>query len=165
MLSEVDYTSYYQNLSILDFLKETGYCLIQSTKPQTIGTALHDTPMGLAAYFIEKFQRGSDCQGIIENRFTKDELLNNIMVYWTSGCITSSVNFYFEFFQSENKIFEKVETYLNVPTAGLVFPIELTIPLKVVAQYYYNIQRWTIKFTGGHFAALEQPEELVKDVR
>jgi len=165
MLSEEDYVSFSKIRYFTDFLKGMGYFLLQATKPQTIGTVLHDTPVGLAAYFIEKFHSVSDCNGQLENSFTKDELLNNIMIYWDSGCITTSVNFYFEYFNSENNLSDLSMSYLTVPTAVIVFPMEISSPTKAIVQYYYNVQRWTIKSSGGHFAALEEPEELVKDIR
>jgi len=166
ILSEEDYKIYQISPGVSDIIKEIGYFLIQSTKPQTIGTALHDSPIGLAGYMIEKFQRFSDCKGNVENSFSKDVLLNNIMIYWTSGAIASSANFYFESIHSDNKILESAgQNYVTVPTAGIVFPKEVTPGLQAIAKYHYNIQRWTVISTGGHFPALEEPEILVQDVR
>jgi len=167
MLSAEDYSVYQTIPRALKLAEEMGYFALQSTKPQTIGNALHDSPVGLAAWIIEKFQTFSDCKnGNLENCFTKDVLLTNVMIYWTSGSITSSVNYYFEHLNSPNNVYDVItQSYVSVPTAGLVFPKELIPGVQAFAQYHYNIQRWTVEPVGGHFAALEQPEVLVKDVR
>lgn len=164
MLSEEDYKVYELELSFIDYIKEMGYAMEQGTKPQTVGAALNDSPVGLLAYIIEKFYGWSDCKGNIETKFTKEDLLNNVMIYWTSGCVTTSLNYYFECYHSGDLL--KIHSiYVKVPTAGIVFPKEFRLALKSASEYYYNIQRWTVSNTGGHFASLEEPEFLVKDIR
>jgi microsomal epoxide hydrolase len=143
--------------------EETGYQKIQGTKPQTLGFALNDSPAGLAAWIVEKFRAWSDCGGDVESVFTKDELLTNITIYWVTGTITSSVRLYCEFFQGRSMGFatERIE----VPTGVARFPGELTrFPRRWVEQHY-NVTRWTKMARGGHFAAQEQPELFVDDVR
>lgn len=141
---------------------ETGYVSIQSTKPQSLGYALNDSPAGLAAWIIEKFHRWSDCAGNVESRFTKDELLTNIMIYWITQTITSSMRIYYEARVSGWKLLpkEKIET----PTGFALFPAEPQLPRKWV-EASFNVARWTAMPKGGHFPALEEPDLLVKDIR
>lgn len=139
---------------------EAGYREIQSTKPQTLSYGLNDSPSGLAGWIVEKFRSWSDCNGDIESRFTKDELLTNITVYWATQTIDSSMRLYFETRKSKNFYPLKV----NVPTGCAIFPKEpLNVPRKWV-QDVYNIQRWTQMPFGGHFAALEAPDLMVQDI-
>lgn len=141
--------------------REVGYRQIQSTKPQTLGYGLHDSPAGLAAWIVEKFRTWSDCEGDVESVYSRDELLTNIMVYWVTGTITSSTRLYYETRKSKRFGPEKV----TVPTGCALFPKELYCPPRAWAERVYNIQRWTEMERGGHFAAMEQPEELVEDIR
>src|SRR5439155_20045728 len=78
------------------FMQESGYIMIQSTKPQTLAYGLNDSPIGLAAWIVEKFRAWSDCGGDIEQRFSKDELLTNIMIYWVTETISSTTRLYYE---------------------------------------------------------------------
>ncbi|KAL6069894.1 Epoxide hydrolase [Balamuthia mandrillaris] len=162
-------------------LKESGYMHEQATRPQTLGYALNDSPVGLAAWIVEKFYVWSDCNGNIESRFTKDELLTNVMLYWTSQTITSSMRFYYEYFHAPPSVDNSTETlqgppnqnmmellqslYIRVPTGCAIFPTELVATPKWIAEYTYNVQRWTRMSKGGHFAALEEPALLAEDLR
>jgi len=141
---------------------ETGYQGIQGTKPQTLGYGLHDSPAGLAGWIVEKFHGWSDINGNIESKFTKDELLTNIMVYWVTGTITSSTRIYYE---SRNVEATEPLGFVEVPTAALIFPAELYIFPRQWAEAWYNLVRWTEIPDGGHFAALEEPEVFLDDVR
>lgn len=141
----------------------TGYYRIQSTRPQSLAYSLNDSPAGLAGWIVEKFRSWSDCDGDIERRFTKDELLTNIMLYWVTQSIGSSARLYFEAHHSG-------PTYLQggrieVPTAAAIFKRELFKAPRAWAEAAYNIQRYTVFPRGGHFAALEEPELLVSDLR
>lgn len=140
---------------------EVGYRQIQSTKPQTLGYGLHDSPAGLAAWIVEKFRTWSDCDGDVESVYTKDELLTNIMIYWVTGTITSSTRLYYETRRSKRFGPEKVA----VPTGCALFPKELYCPPRAWAERVYSIHRWTEMERGGHIAAMEQPEALVEDIR
>ncbi len=142
---------------------ETGYQAIQGTRPQTLGYGLNDSPAGLAAWIVEKFRAWSDCGGDIESRFTKDDLLANIMIYWVTGTITSSMCLYFE--SKRSMRFGPGEGRVEIPCAFAVFPGELAHPPRAWAQRQYNIVRWTEMPRGGHFAALEEPDLLVEDIR
>ncbi len=143
--------------------EETGYQWIQGTKPQTLAFGLADSPVGLAAWIIEKFRSWSDCQGNLESVFTKDELLTNIMLYWVTGAIGSSFWPYYARMHGPWPIPEGGR--VNVPTGYIEFPKEMLRPPRSVAERMYNIQRWTKIDRGGHFAALEQPELLVREIR
>jgi pimeloyl-ACP methyl ester carboxylesterase len=141
---------------------ESGYGHIQGTRPQTLAYGLSDSPVGLAGWIVEKFRTWSDCHGDVESVFTKDELLTNIMIYWVTQTINSSTRLYYETsYQRDDRFDGRVE----VPTGVAVFPAELPVPPRSLAQRSYNIQRWTEMKAGGHFAALEQPQALVEDIR
>jgi pimeloyl-ACP methyl ester carboxylesterase len=143
--------------------EETGYQWIQGTRPQTLAFGLADSPVGLAAWIIEKFRIWSDCRGNVESVFTKDELLTNIMLYWVTGAIGSSFWPYYARMHGPWPIPEGGR--INVPTGYAEFPKEILRPPRSVAERMYNIQRWTKMDRGGHFAALEQPEVLVREIR
>jgi len=150
--------------------EETGYMQIQGTKPQTLGYALNDSPVGLAAWIVEKFRTWSDCGGDVERRFTKDQLLTNITLYWVTETINSSVRLYYETMHNP-ALRGGVEGHLDqvfkvpVPTGAAVFPAEIYRPPRAWAERTYNITRWTEMPAGGHFAAMEEPAALVEDVR
>jgi pimeloyl-ACP methyl ester carboxylesterase len=139
---------------------ERGYFLEQSTKPQTIGYALDDSPAGLAAWIIEKFRSWTDNDGVIEKKFTKDELLTNVMIYWVTQSGTSSARIYYE-----NQRAKPPQRKVEVPTACAVFPKEISIAPRRWVEAQYNVTRWTEMAKGGHFAALEEPALLVDDIR
>ena len=142
--------------------EETGYQAIQGTKPQTLGYGLTDSPAGLAAWIIEKFRTWSDCGGDVESRFTKDELLTNVMIYWVTGSITSSTRLYCETRRAGR--FGGANERVDIPTGCALFPKELFRPPRAWAEKSYNVARWTEMPRGGHFAALEEPELLAADV-
>jgi pimeloyl-ACP methyl ester carboxylesterase len=139
---------------------ERGYFLEQSTKPQTIGYALDDSPAGLAAWIVEKFRSWCDCGGEVEQKFTKDELLTNVMLYWVTQSGASSARIYYENQRAPNQ-----PSRVQVPTACAVFPKEINIPPRSWVERQYNLTRWTEMPRGGHFAAMEEPELLIEDVR
>jgi pimeloyl-ACP methyl ester carboxylesterase len=141
--------------------EETGYSTEQGTKPQTIGAALNDSPVGLAAWIVEKFHTWCDCNGDPESVFTKDELLTNITLYWVTQTAASSARLYYESRHGGNVFGGRVE----VPTACAQFPKEIIWSPRTWVEARFNLKRWTEFPRGGHFAALEQPEALVGDVR
>ena len=146
------------------FLKEeTGYQWIQGTRPQTLAFGLTDSPAGLAAWIIEKFRTWSDCDGDVESVFSQDQLLANISLYWFTGAIGSSFWPYYARMHSPWPIPEG-ET-VSVPTGYCEFPCEILRPPRSLAERVYtDIQRWSVMSRGGHFAALEQPEVLAREV-
>ncbi len=141
----------------------SGYAQIQGTRPQTLGYALNDSPAGLAAWIVEKFRAWSDCDGDIEKRYTKDDLLTNITIYWVTQTINSSVRLYCESFRSGR--FGVADRKVEVPTGCAIFPKEIIRPPRRWAEARYQVRRWTEMPAGGHFAALEEPEALVDDIR
>jgi pimeloyl-ACP methyl ester carboxylesterase len=142
------------------FETERGYFLEQSTKPQTIGYALDDSPAGLAAWIVEKFRSWSDSNGDVEKSFSRDDLLTNITLYWVTQTATSSARIYYE-----NQRALAAPRRVEVPTACAVFPKEISIPPRRWAEAQYNVTRWTEMPRGGHFAALEEPQLLADDMR
>jgi pimeloyl-ACP methyl ester carboxylesterase len=142
------------------FDNERGYFLEQSTKPQTIGYSLDDSPAGLAAWIVEKFRSWSDVDGVVEKKFTKDELLTNIMIYWVTQSGASSARIYYE-----NQRAKPPQKRVEVPTGCAVFPKEISIAPRRWVEAQYNVTRWTEMPRGGHFAALEEPDLFVDDVR
>ena len=141
---------------------EQGYFAIQGTKPQTIGYALNDSPAGLAAWIIDKVHVLCDCPGGHEDKFTKDELLANITLYWVTETPTSAARIYYESGRGQGNF---LTGYIDVPTAAALFPKEIYLPPRKWAEARYNIVQWTEMPRGGHFAALEEPELYIEDVR
>jgi pimeloyl-ACP methyl ester carboxylesterase len=143
--------------------EETGYQWIQGTKPQTLAYGLTDSPVGLAAWIVEKFRTWSDCGGAVERRFSKDELLTNVMIYWVTGAINSS---FWPYYARRHEPWPIPDgARITVPTAYAAFPREIIRPPRTLAERVYNIQRWTPMPAGGHFAAMEEPEALAADLR
>lgn len=150
---------------------ENGYQIIQSTKPQTVGYGLNDSPAGLAGWIIEKYRGWSDCEGNIENSHSKDQLLTILSIYWFTETINSSMRIYHEFtgFGRAVRLNGASGTpapIVPVPVAHARYPKEVVKPPRSWAEKQYpNIVRWTEMEKGGHFAALEVPESLIPDVR
>jgi epoxide hydrolase len=140
---------------------DSGYSKQQSTRPQTLGYGLTDSPAGQAAWILEKFWAWTDCDGRPENIFSKDELLDNIMLYWVTATAASSARLYWESFGPRRR----AQT-VTVPTGVAVFPKEIITPVRRwMEPTFTNIQHWSEMPKGGHFAAFEQPELFVRDVR
>lgn len=140
--------------------QEGGYMSIQSTKPQTLAYGLSDSPVGLAAWIIEKFRAWSDCKGDLNQLFSKDELLTHIMIYWVTNTIGSSTRIYYENSHSLPPLGR-----IEVPTGIAIFPADIVLPPKSWAMQNLNVTRWTSMPSGGHFTALEEPELLADDIR
>ncbi len=160
--AEEDYLS-----RVVRWEKEEGaYADIQSTRPQTLAYGLNDSPIGLAAWIVEKFRAWSDCGGNLESRFTKDQLLTNITIYWVTQTINSSMRRYFEKRHDPNLTPLDTGNRVETPTAIAMFPGEkdLVVP-REWADRAYNIHQWTEMPRGGHFPAYEEPGLLVEDIR
>ena len=143
--------------------EETGYQAIQGTRPQTLAYGLTDSPTGLAAWIVEKFRAWSDCDGDVERSYTKDELLTTVTIYWATGAINSSFWPYYARLHGGWQL--PAGARVEVPTAHADFPREIVRPPRTWAERSLNIQRWTTMPSGGHFAALEEPELLANDLR
>ena len=144
--------------------EEAGYQAIQGSRPRTLAFGLTDSPAGLAAWIVEKFRAWSDRRGVdVTEVFTLDELLTNISLYWVTGCIGSSMRIYYEAQRDPWRLGagERVE----VPTGFAALPAENSRPPREWVERAYQLRRWSQFTRGGHFAALEQPEALVEDVR
>ena len=143
-----------------------AYSHIQGTRPQTLAYGLNDSPAGLAAWIVEKWREWSDCGGDLDSRFTRDELLTNITLYWATQTINSSMRYYYEKRHDPEPAQLMLVERIQTPTAVAVFPAEkeLLVP-REWAERSYNIQRWTEMPRGGHFAALEEPELMAEDIR
>jgi pimeloyl-ACP methyl ester carboxylesterase len=151
------------DLAALEALRsERGYQEIQGTRPQTLGYALNDSPAGLAAWIVEKFYAWSACGGDLSRSFTRDELLANVMIYWVTQSIASSLRIYYEMRHAGA---QALPPRVEVPTGCAIFPAE---PFRVPrrwAEQRYAVARWTRMERGGHFAALEEPELWIREVR
>ncbi len=142
---------------------EGGYAHIQGTKPQTLAYGLNDSPAGLAAWIVEKYRTWSDCDGQVERRFTRDELLTTVTIYWVTESISSSTRMY-----KENQRYTWTmagDERIEVPTGVAAFPAEISRPPREWAERSYNVRRWTQMPSGGHFAALEEPQLLAEEIR
>lgn len=145
-------------------LHESGYQVIQGTKPQTLAYGLTDSPAGLAAWIAEKFKTWSDCGDDVETSFSKDHLLENIMLFWVTGTINSAMRLYYESI-GPARAPAPDWTFVTVPTAHARFPAEIRPTPRLWAEQMYNVVRWTVQPKGGHFAAFEQPELFLADLR
>ena len=146
---------------------EDGYRTQQATKPQTLSYAMMDSPVGVAAWIIEKMHGWSDIKdNNIESVYSKDTLLSNIMVYLVTKTFNTASWVYYGRREEGGRFLPKEGLPIKVPTAVVLFPKEyLEWAPRSYVERIYNIQRWTEMPKGGHFAALEQPDLLVKDIR
>jgi pimeloyl-ACP methyl ester carboxylesterase len=144
---------------------ERGYSSIQSTKPQTLGYGLNDSPAGLAAWVLEKWRSWGDTGGNLDRCFTQDFLLTTLTIYWATQTITSSMRDYFD-----NRWYPVTlgpADMVWVPTGVAVFANQFAPegdPPRSWAERLYHIRRWTVMPRGGHFAAVEEPELLARDI-
>lgn len=139
---------------------DSGYSKQQSTRPQTVGYGLVDSPVGQLAWIVEKFWSWMDCDGHPENVLSRDEILDNVMLYWVTASAASSARLYWESFHS----FGSADP-VALPTGVAAFPKEILASSRRWCEANYNITHWTTMPRGGHFAAFEQPELFVDDVQ
>ena len=144
--------------------EEGGYNAIQSTRPQTLAYGLNDSPVGLMAWIVEKWRAWTDPDGNIEDYFSKDELLTNVMIYWATETANSSVRSYYER-AHDSRILEPNDK-IRVP-AGVALSMESVqrAPQEWVQRRYSDIRRWKEFSSGGHFLAAEDPELLTTEIR
>jgi pimeloyl-ACP methyl ester carboxylesterase len=151
----------YLNASQARSMQDGAYAMVQMTKPQTLAYGLNDSPVGLAAWIVDRFREWSDCDGDLERSYSKDELLTNIMIYWVTETINSSIRGYYE---DAHKPSLQSGQRIDVPAGLALFPKDFPPP-RELAERSLNIQRWTEMPHGGHFAALEEPQLLAEDIR
>ncbi len=150
-----------------DYVSQSGYFSIQNTKPQTLSYAMMDSPVGVAAWIIEKFYYWSDLEDrSIELTYQKDDLLTNIMIYILTKSFNTSSWIYYGRAKEGGRILSQDGRRVEVPTGCAVYPKEfLTWPPKSYVERLFNLVHWTEMNRGGHFAALEQPSSLIKDIQ
>lgn len=147
------------------FSAESGYSALQATKPQTIAHALNDSPAGLCSWILEKRRTWSDCAGDVERRFTKDELLTTVMIYWVTQSYGTSARYYYECVHNPWRPSHPREPVVEAPTGVGLFEKEVVLLPRTWTERYYNLKRWTRMPSGGHFAPMEEPDLLVDDIR
>jgi pimeloyl-ACP methyl ester carboxylesterase len=133
--------------------------------PQTLAWAMNDSPAGLAAWIVERRRNWSDCAGDVERRFTRDQLLTTVALYWLTQTFHTSVRFYAESFRAPWPLVHDREPPVEVPTAVAVFPRELLRVPRRFMQRQVNLARWTVMPRGGHFAPAEEPDLMIEDIR
>ncbi|HVP62352.1 MAG TPA: epoxide hydrolase [Myxococcaceae bacterium] len=143
--------------------EEGAYGHLQATRPGTLGFALTDSPVGLAAWILEKVRTWSDCDGDVEGRFSLDELLANVTLYWVTNTAASSIRLYRESKLTPLQLGPGER--IRVPMGFARFPLEAPSPPRRWAERGYDVRRWTEMPRGGHFAAWEEPELLAQDIR
>jgi epoxide hydrolase len=151
--SALDALAYYQEW-------DSGYSKQQSTRPQTLGYGLADSPAGQCAWIIEKFWAWTDCEGHPENAVSRDALLDNVSLYWFTNSAASSARLYWESFNRQSR------EVVGVPTGCSIFPKEIFRASRRWAERRFtDLRYWNELDKGGHFAALEQPELYVDELR
>ena len=140
---------------------DSGYSTQQKSRPQTVGYGLTDSPAGQLAWILEKFWAWTDCDGHPENAISRDELLDNVMLYWVTETATSSARIYWESFGRGGS-----RDPVTVPAGFSVYPAEFVPPVRAwLDDAFPNIVHWGEFDKGGHFAAFEVPETFVRDIR
>jgi pimeloyl-ACP methyl ester carboxylesterase len=142
--------------------EEGGYSHVQARKPDVLGPGLNDSPVGLAAWIVDKFRSWSDCDGDVERRFSRDDLLTTVSLYWFTRSMPSAIRFYWE--GRRRPLQFAPGQRINVPVAIAHFPREIPIPPRSYVELGYNVVRWTEMPRGGHFAAFEETEALASDI-
>jgi pimeloyl-ACP methyl ester carboxylesterase len=150
--------------------KNGAYNMIQGSRPETLASVLNDSPAGLAAWIVEKFQSMNGCDGQLEKCFTKDQLLTNITLYWVTQSIGTSFLPYYDLMNAGalTWIGEKLKDFVgsaDVPTGFAMFADDNSHPPREWAERFFNVQRWSQLPQGGHFAALERPEDMAIEIR
>jgi pimeloyl-ACP methyl ester carboxylesterase len=147
------------------FSSGSGYSAIQTTKPQTLAFGLNDSPVGLCSWILEKRRAWSDCNGDVESRFSKDDLLTTICIYWFTQTYGTSARYYYECVHNPWTPSHSSLPVVKTPTGIGVFSKEVMIFPRKWAETYYNLSHWTEMDSGGHFAPMEEPDALVMDIR
>ncbi len=147
------------------FTVENGYAAIQMTKPQTLSYGINDSPAGLCAWIVEKRRTWSDCGGDVEKRFSKDDLLTTMTLYWVGESFVTSARYYYEAMHNPWKPSHQRQPMVEAPTAVGVFPADIMRFPRQWMERNFNILHWKEFPAGGHFAPAEEPALLVEDLR
>lgn len=147
--------------------REGAYAALQGTKPATLALGLLDSPSGLAAWIVEKLRSWSDCGGDVERRFTRQEILTHLTLYWVTKTIGSSFLPYFDTrsADAQAEMTRRSRLRVEVPTAFSLFAKDLVAPPREWAERFYDVRRWSRLERGGHFAAFEEPEMYAEELR
>ncbi|MFX1706837.1 epoxide hydrolase [Chitinophaga sp. CC14] len=152
-----------QQQTVQFFQAEGAYAQVQTTKPLTLSYGLHDSPVGLCAWILQIFRSFSDPCAALEELFTRDELLSNVTLFWITQTIHSSMRLYNEIRKEPLEVGEK--DFIKVPVGIAHYPYPLSFPARKYVERGYNVCYWKDMPTGGHFAAMEQPELFAEDIR
>ncbi|SFO33283.1 epoxide hydrolase family protein [Sphingomonas sp. OK281] len=142
---------------------EGGYQAIQSSKPQTLAFGLADSPIGMASWIVEKFHGWTDCGGDLLSVWPMETLIDNLMIYWMTNTIGSSIRYYYEGSRLRPPLL--ADDYVRVPTSVTMWPYDLALAPRELAERLYNVQRYTVMCKGGHFPAWEAPDLYANDLR
>jgi len=153
--------AYHRRDSIWD-QDEGGYQAIQSTKPQTLAFGLADSPTGLASWILEKFRGWSDCGGDPASVFPFEMLADNLTIYWMTNTIASSIRYYYDALRLRPHL--RSSDYVEAPTAIAMWPKDIGVAPRELAERLYNVKRYTLFDQGGHFPAWEQPQLYASDL-
>jgi pimeloyl-ACP methyl ester carboxylesterase len=145
--------------------EEMGYGILQSTRPQTLAYALHDSPVGQLAWIVEKFQAWTDSEELPEEAVDRDQLLADVTLYWLTGTAGSSAALYYETAHADAGWAAAARQPSTTPTGVAVFPRDTSLPLRHLAERNDRIVHWSELERGGHFPAMEVPDLLVADIR
>ena len=143
----------------------TAHWVVQASDPQTLAYSLHDSPLGLLAWILERRRSWSDSGGDVETRFSKDDLLTTTMLYWASDTTVSSMRYYWEAGRNTWSPSHDRTPVVEAPTAVTLWPQELIVMPQAFIDSYFNLKRCTTMPAGGHFHPMEEPERLVEDIR
>ncbi|WP_174291088.1 epoxide hydrolase family protein [Sphingomonas bacterium] len=141
-----------------------GYMAVQRTRPQSLAFAMNDSPVGLAAWLVEKRHAWADCREGFETVFSKDDLITSTMIYWLTETFGSSARYYFEAGNGDGPVHDRLPV-VEAPVGVLQFEHDVMPQPRKWAEKYYNLQSWKTMDKGGHFAPIEAPDALVDDVR
>ena len=142
-----------------------SHVAVHTRDPQTLAFALNDSPVGLAAWILERRRAWSDHRGDVFDALSRDFLITNVMLYWLTGSIGSTMRFYWETWREQVRLVHDRLPAIEAPTGIAVFPNDLVFVPRRLAERYTKLTRWTRMPRGGHFAAAEQPALLVEDLR
>ena len=142
-----------------------AHVAVHTTDPQTLAYAFNDSPAGLAAWILERRRLWSDHDGDVFDAISRDDLLAGVTLYWIGQSIGTSMRYYWEQWKNPVRIVHDRKPELEAPTAIAVFPNDLIFVPRTVAERHANLHRWTVMPRGGHFAAAEEPDLLVEDLR